>query len=98
LEKAKAIPLTWTAPDFGQIRHYVIWRAIGNFQTPQLVKANINKFSQVGSVDSANSAAGTSTIDTFQLKSGTTYTYFVTDQNSFKAKSGGSQTIVITLK
>src|SRR5204863_588761 len=28
LEKAKAVPLTWTAPDFGQIRNYFIWRAI----------------------------------------------------------------------
>jgi len=98
LEKAKAVPLTWTAPDFGQIRHYVIWRAIGNFQTPHGVLANISKFSKVGSVDSGNGAAGTSTIDTFQLKSSTTYTYFVSDQNSFQAKSGGSKTIVVTLK
>jgi hypothetical protein len=97
-EKAKAVPLTWTAPDFGQIRHYFIWRAVGNFQTPQQVKANINKFSEVGSVDSVNSAAGTSTIDTFQLKSNTTYTYFVTDQNLFQAKSRGSKTIVVTLQ
>jgi len=98
LEKAKAVPLTWTAPDFGQIRHYVIWRAIGNFQTPQQVLANIGKFSKVGRVDSVNVAAGTSTIDTFQLKSSTTYTYFVTDQNSFMANSTGSKTIVVTLK
>jgi hypothetical protein len=100
LEKAKAVPLTWTAPDFGQIRHYFIWRAIGNFQTPQQVFANISKFSQVGKVDSVdgNSPAGTSFVDTFQLKSSTTYTYFVTDQNTFQAKSGASKTLVITLK
>jgi hypothetical protein len=98
LEKAKAVPLTWTAPDFGQIRNYIIWRAIGNFQTPKLVLANISKFSQVGRVSNLNGAAGTSFVDTLQLKSSTTYTYFVTDQNTFQAKSAASKTVVITLK
>jgi hypothetical protein len=98
LEKAKAVPLTWTAPDFGQIRNYFIWRAIGNFQTPQQVRANISKFSQVGSVSNPNGAAATSFVDSFNLKNGTTYTYFVTDQNTFQAKSAESKTLVLTLK
>jgi hypothetical protein len=95
MAKGKAVPLSWAAPDFGQIRSYVIYRAIGNFQTPQLVFANFGKFAQVGSVSNPNGAAGTSFVDTFQLKSGTTYTYFVTDQNRFSAKSGPSKTLVV---
>lgn len=95
MAKGKAVPLSWAAPDFGQIRSYVIYRAIGNFQTPQLVFANFAKFSPVGSVNNPNGAAGTSFVDTFQLKSGTTYTYFVTDQNSFQAKSAPSKTLVV---
>jgi len=95
MAKAKAVPLTWKAPDFGQIRSYVIWRAIGNFQTPQQVFANFTKFSQIGSISNPNGAAGTSFVDTFQLKSGTTYTYFVTDQNTFQAKSAPSKTLVV---
>ena len=97
-EKAKAIPLSWAAPDFGQIRSYFIWRAVGSFQTPLSVLQNIKKFSQVGVVNNPNGAAATSTVDTFQLKSNTTYTYFVTDQNKFQAKSKNSQAIVVTLQ
>ena len=33
----KNVPLTWTAPGFGQTRSYTIWRAIGSFTNAQLI-------------------------------------------------------------
>lgn len=93
-EKGKAIPLNWTSPDFGQIRNYVIWRAVGNFSTPLQVLENIGKFSQIGTV--SGTPPVTSFLDTFQLKKNTTYTYFVTDQNKYNANSEASAPLVVT--
>ena len=96
-EKGKAIPLSWTSPGFGQIRSYTVWRAIGSFPTMRDVALNIGKFAPL-SPTLTGTPPGTSFIDTFQLKSNTTYTYFVTDSNKFGAKSGASSPLVVLLK
>jgi hypothetical protein len=96
VEKAKSVPLTWTSPDFGQIRSYTVWRAIGSFTTSQQILANIGKFSAIGTVN--GTPPSPSFIDNVNLKSSTTYTYFVTDSNKFTAKSGPSTTLVVTVK
>jgi hypothetical protein len=98
-EKGKAIPLTWTGPDFGQIRTYVVWRATGSFTTMPQIVANIAKFSPVGTLNNGNDTPPTPQfIDTFNLKSSTTYTYFVTDSNKPGAKSKASDPLVVILK
>jgi hypothetical protein len=96
-EKAKAIPLSWASPDFGQIRSYVVWRATGAFTTQQQIAANISKFSKIVTLNTGTPPTP-QYIDTFQLKSSTTYTYFVTDTNSFGANSHSSDPLVVTLK
>ncbi|HZP16813.1 MAG TPA: hypothetical protein VFB00_02530, partial [Terriglobales bacterium] len=101
LQKAKAIPLSWTSPDFGQIRSYTIWRAIGAFPTRESVIkgiiANPKLFLPLP-VTVSGSPPQASFIDTFNLKSSTTYTYFVTDSNKYGAKSGPSTPLVVFLK
>jgi hypothetical protein len=96
-EKAKAVPLTWVSPDFGQIRSYTIWRAVGSFTTMQQVVANIAKFSQIATLNSGTPPTP-QFIDTVNLKNSTTYTYFVTDSNFFRANSGAGVPLVVTLK
>jgi hypothetical protein len=96
-EKAKAIPLSWASPDFGQIRSYVVWRATGAFTTQQQIAANISKFSKIVTLNTGTPPTPRY-IDTFQLKASTTYTYFVTDTNSFGANSHSSDPLVVTLK
>jgi hypothetical protein len=96
-EKAKAVPLTWVSPDFGQIRSYTIWRAVGSFTTMQQVVANIAKFSQIATLNSGTPPTP-QFIDTVNLKNSTTYTYFVTDSNTFRANSGAGVPLVVTLK
>jgi len=96
-EKAKAVPLTWTAPDFGQIRSYTVWRAVGAFTTMRQIVANISKFSNITTLNSGTPPTP-SFIDTVNLKSSTTYTYFVTDSNKFGANSNASAPLVVTLK
>ncbi len=102
LEKAKAIPLTWVSPDFGQIRSYTVWRAVGAFTSMQQIAANIGKFSKITTLNGGTPPAplfpAPQFIDTFNLKSSTTYTYFVTDSNAFSAKSNASAPLVVTLK
>jgi len=97
LERGKAIPLKWTSPSFGQIRSYTVWRATGSFPTMHDVAVNISKFQQL-SPTLTGTPPGTSFIDTSNLKSNTTYTYFVTDSNKFGAKSGASSPLVVLLK
>jgi len=94
-EKAKGIPLTWSGPDFGQIRSYTVWRATGSFTTMKSVVTNILKFQQVGLLNTGTPPTP-QFIDTFQLKSSTTYTYFVTDSNLPGAKSKASGPLVVT--
>jgi len=96
-EKAKAIPLSWSAPDFGQIRSYSVWRAIGSYSTRELVLANIAKFTRLTTINSGTPPTP-SYVDNNNLKTNTTYTYFVTDTNSFSANSSASVPLVVLLK
>ncbi|HEX9112680.1 MAG TPA: hypothetical protein VF845_14465 [Terriglobales bacterium] len=95
VEKAKSVPLTWTPPSFGQIRKYYVWRAVGSFPTLQQVLSNFSKFSNIKTLTGTPPA--TSFIDP-NVKSNTTYTYFVTDANKQGVQSGPSNALVVTVK
>ena len=95
-EKSKGVPLTWTSPDFGQIRSYTVWRAIGSFPTTQQVLQNIGLFSKLTPTLTGNPPLR-SFVDT-TVKASTTYTYFVVDSNLFGAKSTASTPIVVLVK
>ncbi len=88
--------LTWAAPDFGQIRAYYIWRAVGSYPTLASVLANISQFSRVGSVTGNSFPLPTTFLDK-NVKNKTTYTYFVTDANGFKVQSGPSTPATIAV-
>jgi hypothetical protein len=95
LTAGKVVPLTWTAPAFGQIRSYTIWRAIGSFESTQQVLAHMGSFSVLKTLTGAPPV--TSYADT-NVKNNTTYTYFVTDGNKQGAQSGASNLLVVTVK
>jgi hypothetical protein len=95
VENAKSVPLTWLAPNFGQIRKYDVWKAEGSFPTLQLVVANFSKFSRITTVTGAPPSP--SFLDP-NVKNNRTYTYFVTDGNIQGAQSGPSAPIVVTVK
>jgi len=94
LENGKNIPLTWTAPAFGQTRTYTIWRAVGSYG-PSQVLLNLGKFSVLKTL--TGMPPSPSYIDT-TVKNGVTYTYFVTDTNKQGAQSGPSGLVVVTVK
>ena len=96
LENSKSVPLTWTSPDFGQVRSYTIWRALGSFTTAQQALANIGQFSKLATL--TGQPPITSYIDSANLKNGKMYTYFVTDTNKPGAKSTASTPIVVLMK
>ena len=100
-EKAKAVPLTWNAPGFGQTREYDVWRAVGNFPTVAsvvaAVKANPTLFTNISGPLVGNPPSPTTFTD-LNVRSNTTYTYFVTDKNKQGAKSGASAPIVVLVK
>jgi len=100
VEKAKSVPLTWSAPNFGQIREYAVWRAVGSFTTSRQVFLNVSKFSKLTTLTGPQPGTPPlrSFIDNFNLKANTTYTYFVTDANSFGARSGSSTPLVVLVK
>jgi hypothetical protein len=87
------VPLTWTAPGFGQTRSYTIYRAIGSFTNAQLI-SNSSSFSAIKTLTGAPPTA--SYTDT-SVKKNTTYTYFVTDANKQGAQSGASNPVVVTV-
>jgi len=96
-EKFKGgVPLTWSAPGFGQIRSYTVWRAVGSFPTLQQVKANASLFNPL--VPLSGAPPSTSLVDTVNLKSNTTYTYFITATNKQGAASGASTPLVVLVK
>ena len=95
LESSKSVPLTWSAPGFGQIRSYTVWRAVGSFPTSQQVLLNISKFSKTQTVTGTPPA--TFTVDS-NVKNNTTYTYFVVAVNKQGTQSGASAPIVVTIK
>jgi hypothetical protein len=92
-ETGKGVPLTWTAPGFGQTRSYTIYRAIGSFTNAQLI-SNSSSFSAIKTLTGAPPTA--SYTDT-NVKNNTTYTYFVTDGNKQGAQSGASNPVVVTV-
>jgi hypothetical protein len=99
LENAKAVPLMWTAPSFGQIRTYYVWRAVGSFNTGQLILKNRALFTNIAKV--SNPVADKPPSPTFtdpNVKNGVTYTYFVTDANKQGVQSGASIPLVVTVK
>ncbi len=96
VENSKSVPLTWTSPDFGQIRSYSVWRALGSFPTMQQALANIGQFAKLTTL--TGQPPVTSFIDSANLKTTKTYTYFVTDSNKPGAKSTASTPLVVTMK
>jgi hypothetical protein len=97
VEKAKSVPLTWTAPNFGQVRTYYVWRATGSFATQQQLLANIKLFSNIKTLSGTTTAPPTFYVDP-NVKNNTTYTYFVTEANKQGAQSGPSNPLVVTMK
>ncbi|HTG61592.1 MAG TPA: hypothetical protein VMG63_19555, partial [Terriglobia bacterium] len=103
LENAKSVPLTWTAPSFGQTRRYEVWRAVGSFPTRSAVlaavEANPKLFSIIPPPNGTitGTPPQTFTVDP-NVKNGVTYTYFVTDKNKQGAQSGASDPIVVIIK
>ena len=93
-ENAKQVPLTWTAPGFGQTRSYTVWRATGSFTLQQILSSFVS-FSALTTLTGRPPAA--SYTDT-SVKNGATYTYFVTDANKQGAQSGPSNPLVVTVK
>ncbi|MBZ5573874.1 MAG: hypothetical protein LAO09_18570 [Acidobacteriia bacterium] len=95
VENAKSVPLTWTPPNFGQVRKYYVWRAVGSYPTPQQVLSNLKKFSNIQTL------TGTPPSTTYtdpNVKNNTTYTYFVADGNKQGVQSGPSNVLVVTTK
>jgi hypothetical protein len=107
LEKSKAVPLTWTKPDFGQIVSYSVWRASGTFTAQQIASGSCGTGSKkvacitlFTNITASNPIQGTPPIPQFidtAVKSGT-YTYFVTDSNLQQANSSASAPLVVTVK
>jgi len=95
-ESSKSVPLSWTSPDFGQIRTYTIWRALGSFPTREQVLQNISSFSAIKTLSGAPPV--TSFVDSGNLKPTKTYTYFVSDSNKPGAKSSASAPVVVIMK
>jgi hypothetical protein len=94
LENGKKVPLTWTAPGFGQTRSYMVWRATGSFTLPQIL-SNPGSFSVLTTLTGQPPAASYTDPS---VKNGVTYTYFVTDANKQGAQSGPSNPLVVTVK
>jgi hypothetical protein len=88
--------VNWTAPEFGQIRSYSVWRAVGSFKTLADVFAKRNLFTNIATVKTPTPPA-TSFLDG-SVKNNTTYTYFVIDMNKQGAQSAPSATVTITVK
>jgi len=97
LEKSKSVPLTWHPPTFGQTREYNVWRATGSFPTPASANANSQLFTKIQTIP-INSLVTSPTYTDGNVRSNTTYTYFITDKNKLNAVSGASAPIVVTVK
>jgi hypothetical protein len=94
LETARAVPLSWTRPSFGQTRNYTIWRAVGAFQTSAQILSNKDAFVVLKTL--TGTPPSTSFLDSNVKK--VTYTYFVTDGNKQGVKSAASNPLVVTVK
>jgi hypothetical protein len=94
----KSVLLSWTAPEFGQIRTYSVWRAVGAFLSPQSIYTNRSLFTNIGKVTATTDiSAGTTFLDS-TVKNNTTYTYFLVDTNKQGVQSAGSTPVKITVK
>lgn len=91
----KSVVLTWSAPGFGQIREYDIWRAVGSFTTFASLVANQALFQNVGKVTGAPPAT---TFTDSTVKNNVTYTYFVTQKNKQGVQSAPSVQTIISVK
>jgi hypothetical protein len=94
----KSVLVSWTAPEFGQIRTYSVWRAVGAFLSPQSIYTNRLLFMNIGKVTATTDiSAGTTFLDS-TVKNNTTYTYFLVDTNKQGVQSAGSTPVKITVK
>jgi len=89
------VVLNWTAPDFGQVRRYDIWRAVGSFPTPILVGQNKALFTLIKTL---NGAPPSTTFTDTNVKNNTTYTYFVTQTTKQGVQSGAPDPKTIFVK
>jgi hypothetical protein len=87
------VALSWAPPDFGQIRKYYVWRALGSFTLAQAL-AKSGAFSIVKTL--TGNPPSPSYTDT-TVKNNRTYSYFVTDANRQGAQSGPSTLVVIAV-
>jgi len=89
------VVLNWNPPEFGQMRTYTVWRAVGSFTSSASLYANRALFTTIGSV------SGTPPKTTFPdstVKNNTTYTYFVVETNAKGVQSEASSPVTITVK
>lgn len=91
----KTVVLTWTAPGFGQVREYDVWRAVGSFTTQASLVANQALFQKIGTV---TGAPPTPTFTDSTAKNNVTYTYFITEKNKQGVQSAPSVQTTITVK
>jgi len=88
------VALSWTAPEFGQVRRYDVWRAVGSFPTLQSVvlgiKANSKLFTNLTAPNGQTGTPPSKTFTDMNVKNNTTYTYFVTVTNNKGVQSGAS--------
>jgi hypothetical protein len=90
-----SVLLNWTAPEFGQIRTYTVWRAVGSFNTIASIYANGALFRVVGTVTGKPPKP---TFPDMTVKNNTTYTYFVVETNAKGVQSAASVPVMITVK
>jgi len=90
-----SVSLQWTAPTFGQIGKYSVWRAVGSFPTIDKVVANRALFTKIATLSGAPPSK--QTIDS-NVKNNTMYTYFVTDTNIQGVQSAASKPKTFTVK
>jgi len=92
-----SVLLTWTAPEFGQIRSYSIWRAEGSFTSIASVYANRAAFKNLTTPALTGAPPQTSFLDsTVQNKK--TYTYFIVDTNKQGKQSAIAAPVVMVVK
>ena len=93
-----SVSLTWSSPEFGQVRRYDVWRAEGSFPTLQsvvlAVKQNPSLFKNLTAPNGIQPISpATTPLKTFtdiNVKNKTTYTYFITQTNKQGVQSPAS--------
>ena len=91
-----SVLLNWAAPEFGQIRTYSVWRAVGSFKTVASIYASRAQFTSIATVTGGTPPKPTYLDGT--VKNNTTYTYFIVDMNKQGAQSTASIPTTITVK